>query len=75
VWGGKNHFWLWDLWCLQWRHREQALLLQKQAPRILVGAKLAREGVHPVDEDPSLVYTCGELCQRQKVRTNKSAAI
>ena len=39
------------------------------------GSGLAREEASKIDEDPELVYTCGELCQRQKVRTNKSAAI
>ncbi|RON66815.1 hypothetical protein BK669_01515 [Pseudomonas fluorescens] len=39
------------------------------------GSWLASDGPHPVDEDPALVYTCGELRQPQKVRTNKSAAI
>ncbi|PCM50027.1 hypothetical protein CP335_09280 [Pseudomonas fluorescens] len=35
----------------------------------------ARDGGRPVDEDPELVYTCGELRHRQKVRTIKSAVI
>jgi len=39
------------------------------------GSWLAGDGANPVDEDPELVYTCGELCHCQKVRTNKSAAI
>jgi hypothetical protein len=39
------------------------------------GSWLASDEANPVDEDPELVYTCGELCHCQKVRTNKSAAI
>ena len=40
-----------------------------------VGASLLAKGPAKIDEDPELVYTCGELSHRQKVRTNKSAAI
>ena len=36
---------------------------------------LAREEAGKIDEDPGLVYTCGELRHHQKVRTNKSAAL
>ncbi|MGU9851795.1 hypothetical protein ACU680_13500 [Pseudomonas koreensis] len=39
------------------------------------GSWLASDEARPVDEDPELVYTCGELRHPQKVRTNKSAVI
>jgi hypothetical protein len=43
--------------------------------RTPVGVSLLAIDGRSVDEDPALVYTCGEPRHPQQVRTNKSAAI
>jgi hypothetical protein len=64
--------------CGMWVVRADAIA-SKLAPtigmRTPVGVSLLAIDGRAVDEDPELVYTCGELRHPQKVRTNKSAVI